>query len=49
MLRKDTDFVPEQALFVTLDHKSDVCMENNGKDTKPSLDIFRIMHVLIYI
>ena len=32
-LNKDPDIVPEEAPLVILDSKSDICMDNNGKDT----------------
>ena len=31
---KDTDIVTEEAPLIVLDSKSDICMANNGKDTK---------------
>ena len=38
-LKKDTYEVPEQAPLNILDIKLDVCMYNNGKDTKHSRHI----------
>ena len=38
---KDTDIVPEEALMVVLDSNSDMCMANNGKDTKHTRHITR--------
>ena len=38
-LDKDQDVVPEQAHLVILDSKSDVCMVNDGKDTKHTIHI----------
>ena len=34
LLNKDLDIVPEEVPLVVLDGKSDICMDNNGKDTK---------------
>ena len=34
LLNKDPDIVSEEAPLIKLDIKSDVCMANNGKDTK---------------
>ena len=34
LLNKDPDIVPEEAPLVVLDSKSDMCMANNGNDTK---------------
>ena len=34
LFNKDTDIVPQEAPLVVLDGKSDMCMANNGKDTK---------------
>ena len=36
--------VPEEAHMVVLDSKSDMCMTNNGKDTKHTKHITRRMH-----
>ena len=36
--------VPKEALLVVLDSKSAMCMANNGKDTKHTRHIARIMH-----
>ena len=46
MINKDLDEVPEQATLIILDRNSDVSMENNGKDTKYTRQISRIMHFL---
>ena len=34
MLNNDTYVVPDQAPLIILGINSDVCMDNNGKDTK---------------
>ena len=47
MIKKDPDVVPEQAPIIILDIKSDVCMANNGKDTKHIRHISRIIHIVI--
>ena len=41
-LNKDTDIVPEESPLITLNRKYDVCMDNNGKDTKLKRHIDRI-------
>ena len=46
-MNKDPYVVPEQAYFIILDIKSAVCMSNNGKDTKHTRQISRIMHFVI--
>ena len=46
-MRKNPGVVPEQGPFIILDSKSEVCMENNGKDTKHTRHIYRIMHFVI--
>ena len=43
-LNKDPDMVPEEATLIFLDSKSAMCMANNGKDTKHTGKITRIMH-----
>ena len=43
-LNKDPDIVPEEAPLIVLDSKSDMYMANNGKDTKHTRHIARIMH-----
>ena len=47
LMNKDTYIVPEQEHIIILDRKSDVCMAKNGKDTKHTRHISRIMHLLI--
>ena len=44
LLNKDTDIVPEEDPLIVLDSKSAMCMANNGKDTKHTRHIARIMH-----
>ena len=40
-LNKDPYVVPEQGMFIILDSKSTVCVDNNVKDTKNSRHISR--------
>ena len=42
-LNKDTDIFPDEAPLIILYIKSAVCMDNNGKDTKPT------RHILIRV
>ena len=44
LLNKDTDIFPEEDPLIVLDSKSDMCMDNNGKDTKHTRHIARRMH-----
>ena len=44
MLNKDPDIFPEEAPIIILASKSDVCMTNNGKDTKYTRHIARRGH-----
>ena len=44
LLKKDTDIVPEEAPLIVVDSKSDICMANNGKDTKHTRHIERIIN-----
>ena len=44
LLNKDPDIVPEEALLIVLDSKSAKYMVNNGKDTKHTIHIARIMY-----
>ena len=46
LAKKDPDVVPEQEPLIILDSKSCVFMVNNGKYTKHTIHIFRIMHVV---
>ena len=43
-LNKYPDIVPEEVPLIVLDSKSAMCMANNGKDTKHTRHIARIMH-----
>ena len=43
-LNKDPYIVPEEAPLIVLDSKSAMCMANNGKDTKHTRHISRIMN-----
>ena len=44
LLNKGPYIVPEEAPLIVLDIKSDMCMAKNGKDTKHTRHISRIMH-----
>ena len=44
LLNKDPDIVPKEAPLVVLDNKYAMCMANNGKDTKHTRHIARIIH-----
>ena len=46
LLNKDPDIVPEEAPLIVLDGKCTMCMDKNGKDTKHTRHIARIMYVL---
>ena len=46
-LNKDPDAVPEQATIIILDKKSVICKDKNGKYTKQTRKISRIIHLLI--
>ena len=43
-LNKDTYIFTEEAPLIILDRKSDVFMDNNGKDIKHTRRIGRIVH-----
>ena len=45
-MNKDTYEVPKQAPIIILDSNLAVCMSKNGKDTKHTRNIYRIMHFL---
>ena len=47
LLNKDPDMVPEEAPLIVLDRKSAMCMDKNGKDTKHTIHISKIMHFLM--
>ena len=44
LLNEDPDIVPKEAPLIVLDSKSAMCMANNGKDTKHTIHIARIIH-----
>ena len=44
LLNEDPEMVPKEAPLIVLDSKYDMCMANNGKDTKYTRHIARIMH-----
>ena len=44
LLNEDPDMVPKEAPLIVLDSKSAMCMAKNGKDTKHTRHISRIMH-----
>ena len=46
LLKKDPDIVPDEASFIVLDSKYAMCIAKNGKDTKHTRHIARIMHFL---
>ena len=46
LLNKDPDIVPEEVPLNKLDIKSDVCMANNGKDTKHTRHISIQVHFM---
>ena len=39
LLNKDPDIVPDESPLIILDSKCNVCMDNNGKDTKHTMNI----------
>ena len=44
LLNKDPDILPEEAPLIVLDSNSAMCMSKNGKDTKHTRHIERIIH-----
>ena len=44
LLIKDPDIFPEEAPLIALDSKYNMCMAKNGKDTKNTRHIARIMN-----
>ena len=46
LLNKDPDIVPEEAPLIVLDSKSTMWMAKNGKDTKHTRHISRIMYLV---
>ena len=47
LINKDPNVVPEKALLVILDSKSDVCMAKDFKDNKHTRHISRRIHFII--
>ena len=46
LLNKNPDKVPEEAPLIVLDSKYDMCMANNGKNTKQTIHIARRMYLV---
>ena len=46
LLNKDLDIVLVEYPIIILDSKSDVCMDNNSKDTKHKNHIARIVYLV---
>ena len=44
LLNEDPDMVPKESPLIFLDSKSAMCMAKNGKDTKHTRHVARIMH-----
>ena len=44
LLNKDTDIVPEEATLIILNSKSSMCLAKNGKDSKNTRHIARIIN-----
>ena len=44
LLNEDPEMVPKEAPLIVLDSKSAMCIAKNGKDTKHTRHIARIMH-----
>ena len=44
LLNEDPDMVSKEAPLIVLDSKYDMCMAKNGKDTKHTRHIARIIH-----
>ena len=44
LLNKDPDIVPEEATLIILNSKSSMCLAKNGKYSKNTRHIARIMH-----
>ena len=47
LLNKDTYIILESAPLIILDSKSAVCIDNNGKDTKQTRNIYRRVNFVI--
>ena len=46
LINEDPDMVPKKAPLIVLDSKYDMCMANNGKDTKHTRHITSRMHLV---
>ena len=46
LLNEDPDMVPKKDPLIVLDRISAMCMAKNGKDTKHTRHIARIMHLV---
>ena len=46
LLNKYLYIVPYESPLIILDSKYDVCIANNGKDTKHTMNIYRRVHFL---
>ena len=46
LLNEDPDIVPKEDTLIVLDSKSAMCMAKNGRDTKHTRHIARIMHLV---
>ena len=46
LLNEDPDMVPKEAPLIVLDSKSAMYMDKNGRDTKHTRHIARIMHLV---
>ena len=44
LLNEDPDMLPKEAPLIVLDRKSAMCMAKNGRDTKNTRHIARIMN-----
>ena len=44
LINKYPDMVPEESPLIVLNGKYDMCMANNGNDTKHTRHIARIIH-----
>ena len=44
LLNKDPDIVPDKSPLIILNIKTDVCVDNNGKDAKYTRHISRRVH-----
>ena len=46
LLNEDPDMIPKEPPLIFLDSKYSMCMDKNGKDTKHTRHIARIMHFI---